>query len=174
MTTSTARRDKKGGFTLAELVVALAILSIVLASMYPAIIQIAQGAESVVNYTEMNTLTRNAIERFGRDARMAQHIKLATDHRIILDVQGVDVEYRFYPDVGAFYREVNSNQQLLFTDSQDLQFSFYDLRQNPTSDINEVKHVQLEAVLQRQVLQLFNTNYIISARFMMRNRRVSD
>lgn len=174
MTISTDLPDKKRGFTLAELLVALAIMSIVLASMYPAIIQLAQGSESVVNYTEMNTLTRNALERFGRDARMARNIKLATDYRVILDVQGVDVEYRYYPDVGAFYREVNGNQQLLLTDSEDLLFSFYDLRQNPTTDINEVKHVQLEAEMQRQVLQLFNTNYIISARFMMRNRRVSD
>ncbi len=38
----------------------------------------------------------------------------------------------------------------------------------------ETKHIQLEAKLQRNVLGITNTNYIISARFMMRNKDVTN
>ena len=44
----------------------------------------------------------------------------------------------------------------------------------PGSFRGDVKEVQIEGIMKKKALVLTNTNYIISARFMMRNRSVSN
>ena len=51
--------------------------------------------------------------------------------------------------------------------------SFFDLTRNATMNLLSVKEVQIEAILLKKVLTLSNTDEIISARFILRNRRVS-
>jgi len=47
------------------------------------------------------------------------------------------------------------------------------MNRSGTTDALSVKVAQIEAVLLKEVLNLNNTDEIISARFMLRNRRVS-
>ncbi|MGA1205163.1 MAG: PulJ/GspJ family protein [Opitutales bacterium] len=103
--------------------------------------------------------------------------------------------YEYLPSAGTFSRIMNQvtitkgkrvpgaevSRQILIYDVEELNFSYFRLHDPEIPDYDpvarsklEVKHVQLEARIQRRVLRLVNTNYIISARFMMRNKNVGE
>jgi len=182
------QQQSKSGFTLVEIMVATTIGVMLIVSSYATIMALAKGSESMINFAEMNGQTRVALEVFGRDARMTQDIKSASSEsvRMVWDVtmDGTnytqDVQYTYVPSADTFSRTtynadgtVNESRILLY-DVEEMAFNYYSLLQTATTNPLDIKHVQLEAKLERQVLKITNTNYIISARFMMRNKDVSN
>jgi prepilin-type N-terminal cleavage/methylation domain-containing protein len=190
----------KSGFSLAELVIAMTIASFVLTASYATVISLAKGSKSMINYSEMNNQTRFAIEVFGRDARMAMDVTVADENTITTlnslwneasnAYRNYRVTYKYFPSAGTFKRTVvdvstgsTVEDRILLYDVQSLNFTYYGLinQENPNEslllgtppDKLSIKHVQIEAELQREVLNVTNTNYIISARFMLRNKDVS-
>ena len=158
------QQNSKAGFSLVEVLVTMVISVFILASSYATIISLAKGSESMINFSEMNTQTRVALEVFARDARMCADV-----HTFELDKSTRGAPPRIGP--GA---------TLLF-DVEEMNFFYYRLvdpdipNYDPIAQTKlEVKHVQLEAKLRRSVLNLDNTNYILSARFMMRNKDVGE
>jgi prepilin-type N-terminal cleavage/methylation domain-containing protein len=197
------KKNANAGFSLVEILVAMTISVFILASSYATIISLAKGSESMINFSEMNTQTRSALEMFGRDARMCKNVldfsaTKFTGLREIWDPSTstyVDryVSYEHVPTAGTFKRTVYAKKPLvgglgavissddLLFDVEEMNFYYYRLVDPEIPDYDpialtklEVKHVQLEAKLKRTVLNLDNTNYIISARFKMRNKDVSE
>lgn len=195
--------NSKSGFSLAEVMVAVTISAFVLTSAYAAIISLAKGSESLMNYTEMNSQSRMAIEVFGRDARATSNVHTFSTNRFTLlreiwtGSYYADrfVTYEYVPQAGTFTRIENRativsgarvpgaeiDREILLYDVDELNFKYYRLYDPEITNYDpvartklEVKHVQLEAKLLRNVLTNENTNYIISARFMMRNKNVGE
>lgn len=177
---------QKSGFSLVEIMVSMTIATFILASSYATLISLSKGTESMVNFSEMNGQTRNALELFGRDSRMASSVIHARTRsfRMEREMGGnqIEVRYRYIPNAKTFERitfddtgTVTGRRTLLY-DVDDLNFNYYTARQAQTNGtgLADIKHVQLEAKLERKVLNITNTNYIISARFMMRNRHVAN
>lgn len=187
----------KAGFSLVEIMVATTIGVFIMASSYATIMSLAKGSQSMINFTEMNSQTRMALEMFGRDIRMAHDISTKDETKITIqknvwlssvnDYVECDITYEFVPNSKHFTRKVERtsngavlhNKVLLFQ-VETIKFNYYGLIDQADPNISpiannllEVKHVQLEAKLQKEVLRIKNTNYIISARFMMRNKDVS-
>jgi prepilin-type N-terminal cleavage/methylation domain-containing protein len=178
--------NRKSGFSLVEVMVALTIATFLLASSYATLISLSKGTESMINFSEMNGQTRYALELFGRDSRMASGVKHARKRsfRMEREMGGnpIEVRYRFLANSGIFERlQYDSSGSLtdrrtLLYDVEEMNFNYYTARQVKTngSGLADIKHVQIEAKLERKVLNITNTNYIISARFMMRNRHVAN
>lgn len=189
--------NSKKGFSLAEIMVATTISAFILTSAYATIMSLAKGSESMINFSEMNGQTRVALELFGRDMRMASDVETASEQVVKVQKKvyipssnaniACDITYEFVPSAETFTRTIvrrdtgtTIEDRILLYDVDALKFTYYSLI-NPTDpwvspaahNPLEVKHVQIEAKLQRNVLNLKNTNYIISARFMMRNKDVS-
>jgi prepilin-type N-terminal cleavage/methylation domain-containing protein len=180
------------GFTLAEVVVAMTLSVFIAGFAYATIMTLAKGSQSMVNFTEMNSQTRQAVERFGRDARMAKSVLLDdfSPSSVILRVPdaftGVDrdIRYAHDPSSKTFLRQVwetpytplsdPDTEQILVTHVDNLHFNGYTVLNQPTSHPPDIKHIQLEALLVRTVLQVENSNYILSARFMLRNKNASQ
>ena len=191
-------RKSKSGFSLPELVIAMTISAFVLTASYATVISLAKGSKSMINFSEMNNQTRYAIDLFGRDSRMASDVTVANDttfttRNSIWDnstsaYRDYTVTYKFFPSAGTFKRTVTDivtgsvvEDRILLYDVDELKFTYYSLIDpaypliSPeTTRLLEIKHVQVEAKLQREVLNVTNTNYIISARFMLRNKDVSS
>jgi prepilin-type N-terminal cleavage/methylation domain-containing protein len=176
----------KSGFSLVEVMVSMTIATFILASSYATLISLSKGTESMVNFSEMNAQTRNALELFGRDSRMASAVIHAREDsfRLVREMEGnqIEVRYRYVPNSKIFERiqfdnagNVTERRTILY-DVDELFFNYYTARQNQTNGtgLADIKHVQLEAKLERNVLNITNTNYIISARFMMRNKHVAN
>jgi type II secretory pathway component PulJ len=185
--------NPKAGFSLAEVMVAMTISMFILATSYATILSLAKGSESMINFSEMNGQSRIALEQFGRDARMASDVISDKDHGFsstemwiqrrtsASDTTPILVGYIFDANSKTFRRLVQDqfgnsiNDQILLYDVEALDLYYYRYK-NDEDALNplETKHVQLEATLQRNVLNLKNTNYILSARFVMRNKDVTQ
>lgn len=199
------QNKSKAGFSLVEVMITMTISVFILASSYACILSLAKGSESMINFTEMNTQTRHALEIFARDARMCENVYEFTDKKvsILRDVWNPATNsyvsryiiYEQIPEAGTFIRSEHRaslvkgelvpstliERETLLFDLEEMNFYYYRLvdpdipNYDPIARTKlEVKHVQMEAKLKRSVLNLDNTNYIISARFMMRNKDVGE
>ena len=200
------KADSRSGFTLVEVMVALTISTFILASAYATLISLAKGSESMINYTEMNTQARYALELFGRDARMADDVHTFTSTRFVMRRKMWDrdtdryetrfVEYVYEPTSEIFSRIVYDttvksgkevpdfstilSDQILVFWMKSMDLNYYNLvdtgdpEKNKAKTALEIKHVRMKATIQTNVLNLINTDEIISARFMMRNKNVSE
>ena len=196
------KAHSRSGFTLVEVMVALTISTFILASAYAALISLAKGSESMINYTEMNTQARHALELFGRDARMADDVQTFTNTRFIMRRKVWDrsndryetrfIEYVYEPASEVFSRIVYDTQvvagrevpdfgnilsdQILVFWMKSMELKYFPLVDNGSEagSTMEIKHVRMKATIQTNVLNLINTDEIISARFMMRNKNVSE
>ena len=88
---------------------------------------------------------------------------------------------KVYKDEGISGKTVNRPDfQRMLQDAYEKKFDtiiVYKLdrfSRNATTATISVKEVQIEGILERTSLSVSNTNHIISARFMMRNRAVSN
>ena len=171
--------SRKNGFTLAEVLVAISLAGMVLAFSVGSLVFLARTSKGTWNYQEMNVQSRFALEKFASDARMTADVNTASSSQVSLEVYNSDgstttVVYQFIDDRDVFVRIVGGVEEVLLEDVDTLDLKYYTLRRELTTSRLAVKEIQLEAVMQREVLSATNTNEIISARFMMRNRSVSS
>lgn len=184
-------RRELGGFTLVELIVATAISGIVLASMVGTFLTFAVGARSVGAYTEMSKSSRHALEFFARDVRAAEDVTLASATTLVVVTpasdfySGTKVSYDYDADAKLLFRieEDDSGNEMsnkvLLDGVEQFTFSYFDplsksLSADSPSILLSVKSVQVDAKLLRSISRTEATDYIISARFMMRNRPVTQ
>lgn len=182
--TTTIERSSRHGFTLVEMLVSLVIGSIVLAGAMASILSLSQGSNSLINYVDMNNESRITLELLGRDVRGATDVTTMTDTHLILTTTGpskteVTVEYLYEDAADTFYRienpgEADENTVVLLNNVDDLEIRYYNLN-GDTADVPlEVKHIQVEAIMKQTSLKAENTNHIISAQFMLRNKPVAN
>lgn len=172
------KREARSGFTLTEVLIATSIIAVAMTVAYSAIIQLSRGAASVANYTELNQKTRVVLEQFGRDIRMGKNVTAVSDNGITMTTQGptseVNVIYQYVPNTKTLFRTEEGTTRRMMWDIEEFKFVFYNILKQETTNPLEVKEVQLEATAQRKVSQATNTQYIISAKYVMRNRVVAQ
>jgi prepilin-type N-terminal cleavage/methylation domain-containing protein len=175
---------KTRGFTLVEIMVTITIFTIVMASMVPTFIFFAKGMASLGNYSSMSMSSRNALEHFSRDVHVAEEILVASADQIRVqlpsDAGSFVVDYEYDADTGNFTRSKYEadgatllTTTVLFSDVIEFDLVFYNRRDVVVPDgasiENETKTIQLNAKLLKKVINTNTTDYIISARFLMRN-----
>lgn len=168
------------GFTLAEVLIALTLCGIVLAISSGSLLFLSKSTAGLGNYQEMNMTSRFALEAFASDARMTVDVNFATPSSVSLDVYnstgGEDtVVYDYDATAGTFSRTADGKTKVLLEDVERLSLTYFTLLPDvQATKPLEVKKIQLQAEMRRSALSVKNTNEIISARFMMRNRAVSN
>ena len=183
MTTTIVQSKKKirrSGFTLIEVLVSLALLSLIISVGLTALTFISQSSTSLTNYSIMSRQSRFALEEFARDIRMGYRVNDANIYKLDFDIYGKagttsNIVYTYYPNEDKLLRsEDGGPDEEILDDLTNFQFNFYNLRKVSTTAPISIKEVQIEGLMKKNSLVLTNTNYIISARFMMRNREVSN
>ena len=138
---------------------------------------IFRSSLGVANYAEMNDQSRRGLERFGRDVRKATDITTADEQRIVLEISTgtvtSEVEYAY--DVGSrrLIRTEDGTEATILGNVSAINLLYYNILVSETSNLIEIKKVQFDAIMSKDLLQIQNTNHIISARFMIRNKKVS-
>ena len=173
-------RDKRSGFSLIEVLVSLALLSLIISVGLSALTFISQSSTSLSNYSIMSHQSRKVLEEFSRDIRMGYRINNATADILDFDIFGKagttsNIKYEYSAkDDKLFRTEDGGSKEEILDDLAAFQFNYFNLRKIQTTAIISIKEVQIEGLMKKNSLVLTNTNYIISARFMMRNRSVSN
>ena len=197
MTTISIKENEQscGAFTLVELMFSVTILMIAMGSIFGTIMAFARSSVSVGEYVEMSYESRKALELFSRDVRAADGISVISARSsdgVVFSKRGVDLTYPdYYGDRSVSYRYNSSRGSLRRVETYDgtttrsdiltgvtkLNIQFFQTpgddfvsTSGPVASVNSwAKSLQLDAELSRTVVTLDNTDYIISARFMMRN-----
>lgn len=188
-------RQSCRAFTMVELMFSMTILMIALGSIAGTFMAFAKSSVSVGEYVGMSYESRKALEIFSRDVRGADGITVVnptSSGGVVYTQRGIDLTFpAYYGDRTVQYRYNSASDLLRRVETQDGEVTRSDLLtgmrqfkiqffQAPGSDFESVsgpiasvdlwaKSLQLDAELLRTVMTLDNTDYIISARFMMRN-----
>ena len=198
ITTSTnTKRLPYQAFTLVELMFSMTILMIALGSITGTFMVFAKSSASLGEYVDMSSESRKALELFSRDVRAADGIAVigaTSSNGVVYTDQGLNltfpdyygnrsVTYSYDSTIGILRRienyEGTQSESNLLTGMQQFKIQLFQAPgddfesiSGPVASVNEwAKSLQLDAELIRTVVTLDNTDYIISARFMMRNMK---
>jgi len=171
----------KRGFTLAELLVVTGLMGIVLAGVTSSYMFFVKSSIGMGNYVDMNMQSRIGMETLGRELRMASKITSFSSTGMVLTVP-IDsatntrtVVYAYVSSTRKLMRKSSDGDlRPILQDVTSMEFKYYDLKDNLTTSEISVKKVQVEARMIRKVLAIENTNNVISARFLMRNRKITN
>jgi hypothetical protein len=158
----------------------MGVASIVLAGLTSSYVFLVRSTYALGNYVEMNDESRVNLELFARDVRRATDATYLGPYGMTMDVPlpggGTEtVDYYYDPSKGELLRRDSSGTRTMLSDIRQFTLSYYTLRDNPTMKSIELKKVQLDCEMARDVLlHLTNTNHVLSARWMMRNKIVSN
>lgn len=194
-TLTNTKRQSCLAFTLVELMFSVAILMIALGSITGTFMVFAKSSASLGEYVDMSSESRKALELFSRDVRAADGITVigaASSNGVVYTDQGLSLTFPdyygnksvtySYESTSGILRRIESyegtqNETNLLTGMQQFKIQLFQAPgddfesiSGPVASVNEwAKSLQLDAELIRTVAALDNTDYIISARFMMRN-----
>lgn len=194
-TLTNTKRQSCLAFTLVELMFSVAILMIALGSITGTFMVFAKSSASLGEYVDMSSESRKALELFSRDVRAADEITVigaASSNGVVYTDQGLSLTFPdyygnksvtySYDSTSGILRRIESyegtqNETNLLTGMQQFKIQLFQAPgddfesiSGPVASVNEwAKSLQLDAELIRTVAALDNTDYIISARFMMRN-----
>ncbi len=170
-------RRRSRGFTLTEILIATSIGSVIMSGITSSYMFIVKSSMGVSQYVEMNTQSRSGMDRFGREMRMAVDITNATDSQISVEIQDDGgtrtVEYIYDAENKQLVRVEGTWTLVLIDNVEAFTLRYYNILGNQTVNPLEVKRVQLEALMSNTVFDIENTSNLVSAKFMLRNRRVS-
>ncbi|MCW5547921.1 MAG: prepilin-type N-terminal cleavage/methylation domain-containing protein [Opitutaceae bacterium] len=194
-TTSTPRiepRRPAAAFTLAEVMIAAALSTVILAGVMSAFLFIGRTGFSAGNYSEMEAQVRRALDLFANDARMAQDIRWHSAQHVTLYLPAAGggsraVTYLYEPGTGAaaagnFYRipgEAGAalpRQVLVRNVAPD--FAFQRFKLEPTGAAANDLETKLLQVSFRAIREGVTVNTASqaahSARHVLRNKRVGN
>lgn len=165
------------GFTLAEIMIVVVLLSIIIASMIPTFLVFSRGMNALGNYSSMSADSRKVVEYFARDVHMAENVlyRNSKNDQVRLQLPNGEIEYQRVGD--EFIRkQVPGTERILLSNVTELEILFYErVNSERTDDINEAKLIKLTATLSKDAgsngANTTQTDKIISAKFQMRNKR---
>lgn len=157
----------------------------IMAAVMSSFIYVGRTSMMLRNYADLETQARNAMETFAQDVRMSSAVAWNSSTALTITVRtgGADVPVRYAYDGSAqtFSRTFNGTTTVLITNIRSFAFSAYSIDTEPvslTSPTNSTniatKQIQIALETERRnaVLAL-STNKVISARFVLRNKRVT-
>ena len=165
----------------------------VLAGVLSALLFIGRTGLNASSYSEMEAEARRGLELFAEDTRMASDIRWISAQclTLIRSVDGVTTEttYAYDSDPASstfrsFYRvdgpdpSAPGRQVLMREITSDFSFKRYKLEQSPDFDAPansdlETKQIQLTLRAVRGMQGSVASNAVVSARYVLRNKRVS-
>jgi hypothetical protein len=177
-------RERCKAFTVVELLISSSLLVIFMSAALSSFIFISKSVAGMGNYAEMSSESRAALETVARDMRVARFLVEAGPQRATLQLPAkagdATVTYRFNSGDGGFYRDVDDGSGViktseLFRGVEAFEFRYYNRLNvdvsSQASVLRETKRIQIDAKLVRKVLKVENTDYVISAQFLMRNKK---
>ncbi|MBC8008790.1 MAG: prepilin-type N-terminal cleavage/methylation domain-containing protein [Burkholderiales bacterium] len=191
-----SRRARRRAYTLAEILVATSLSAVVLAGVLSSVLMISRSGYLLNNYIEMETQSRIALEQFALDVRVAQDIEWMRASKTapltgltLVAPDGTRVLYQYFPRVGdtdgILIRKQTTPEgpeSIIITGIETLAFIAYKIDTElivpaedelPTVNLN-TKQVQISLSARRTRTTVVDaTNNVVSARFVLRNKRVS-
>lgn len=185
MTTTTVRRAAErrmatrgcAGFTLAELLVATTLSSLVLAAVLTSFLFFSRAGLRLAHYSDMERQSRMVLQRFGQDAREARAVAWPNATTLRLTNDGGDITYSYDSTGRRLTRTpASGSAQVVASDITDFRFLAYDVSGAAVAlsagdAAAKTKMVQVDIDLTRRTASAANaTAQVVSARYVLRNK----
>ena len=167
--------------TLMELLVSVAIMSVVLIGLAALIFYTGRSFAALANYVDLDATSRNALDTMSREIRQTKRLVTGTATKLTFeDFDGKTLIYEY----DAAGRKLNrtrdgvADPQPLLTECNFLQFAMFQRNpiggkydQYPTADPTTCKLIQLRWVCSRDLVkQKWNTESVQSAKIVIRKQ----
>ncbi len=181
MTTTTGRSKSRhcGAFTLTELMIVMTLAVILSGAMFASFAFAMRGSFAIANYADMTSEGRRGLEIFARDVRTADDVIDFSETALTLHLKPPDgipyeITYRYDANDETFERVLGGESQILMSDVRQFFFRRFNLQGEPTNKNLETVQIQLELSMVKRVLVRETSEKIVSARFVMRNKQVTQ
>lgn len=200
-TPSPAPRPRGGarGFTLVEVIISSGLAAFILTAVMTTFLFLGRSGVNVQNYNDMEAQSRRALEQFAQDVRQASEItwnaagtstasiggqsislKWEDGASVTLTVDGNPVTYVYAGNQQGFYRLASTRNATLVTGIVTFEFKAYSITGSSLSltDLaaagRQTKQLQISLEAQRANRTVARaTNLVLSARYILRNKRVT-
>lgn len=175
-TTSTKGR---AGFTLVELLVTLAVGSLLCIAIAVLGLYAGRSFAGLVNYTELDARSRNALDRMTRDIRQVNRLTANTATRLDFeDWDGAPLHYDYSPGDRTLARVKGGDTEVLLTECDSLAFAIYQrnpisgtYNQFPTASPAATKLINVTWTCSRKILgTTMNTENVQTAKIIIRQQ----
>lgn len=181
MSRTDPHRRTRAGFSLVEVMIAGTISTVILAAVLTVFLMLGRNGYNAASYSMMETQSRQALELFCEDARMASNISWSSNQNITLTVvkSGGTVPVVYYYDSAGktFNRQAGGQTRILVRDVAEFSYRRYKIvngvEYTAGNDL-ETKQIQitLRAIRGRATV-VDATNAVLSARVVLRNKQVT-
>jgi len=170
------------GYSLAEVLIALSLCLMLSGAIMGGMLFMMRSSIAVGNYADMNMESRRGLEILGRDLRGAAEVApdfTETSFQIVTfrpNGTWETVSYSFHPDDPGqpLVRTMGTEERNLITNIGELSFRYYDLQGQEVANPLAIKQVQVRLTTRQTAGGIDQTEKVISARFILRNRAVSN
>jgi len=182
-------RPARAAFTLVELMIASALSAAILAGVLTAFLFLGRTGVAIQNYSDMEAQARGAMETFALDARMAYEVTWNSTQSVTLTTESGGTKYKYtysYSSTqGTFSRQQTSPStgaaDVLISNIRPGTFAFTAYKINTeeidlgSSNANGMtKQIQISLEARRTATTVATmTNKVVSARFVLRNKKVT-
>jgi len=160
------------------------LASFILAGVLSTFLFMGRSGTNVQNYNDMEAQARKALEYFAEDTRQASGVTWGSDsNTVTLTVSGASIIYYYDPTTRIFYRRDSAGTRSLVSGITSFAFSAYNISGNGvalstaaerTAANGTTKQLQISLEAARSNMTVVAaTNTVLSARFVLRNKKVT-
>jgi prepilin-type N-terminal cleavage/methylation domain-containing protein len=178
--TKRSRHHRRAAFTLMEMVVGVAIASIIMVVLAQLTFYTGRSFAALMNYTELDKYSRNALDQMVNKIRQADGLVSFTSNRMQFSYMTTNsLVYDYSPGAKTLTETLDGQSKTILVGCDVLNFSVYQRNtaagtydQFPaTLTNNAVKLVQLSWTCSRKILGArVNTESVQSAKIVIRNQ----
>jgi prepilin-type N-terminal cleavage/methylation domain-containing protein len=176
---ATSTKLRRGAFTLVEIMVAVGVGAILLAALMQVVFYTGRSFAALMNYTELDRYSRNALDQMIYKIRQADELKNFSSNRIVFSyLKTNDLVYEYSPSAKTLTETLQGRTKTVLNGCDSLTFGIYQRNtaagtfdQFPATITNSVvKLVQMSWTCSRNVLGArINTESVQSAKIVLRN-----
>lgn len=165
--------------SLVEIMVALAVGSILLVAVAVLGIYGGRSFAGLANYTDLDAKSRNALDRLTRDVRQVNRLTASTATSLTFeDADGSSLQYVYAPDDRTLSRVKGGVTEVLLTECDNLSFSIFQRNpisgtydQYPTASPATTKLINVTWTCSRKILgNTMNTENVQTAKVVIRKQ----
>jgi len=160
------------------------ISSFILAGVLSSFLFLARSGANLQNYTAMESEARKSLEQFAQDTRQASSITWNTSTSVTLIVGSANVTYAYTSSSGQFTRATTvtgvTTTTTLLTGITSFTYGAYDINGTAVSltSLTDAAKITKQLQISLQATRVSNTvvgatNTVLSARFILRNKRIT-
>ena len=181
----TSQATRSRGMTLMEMMVAIAIASLVFTAVAMLSIYTARSFVAMGNYDDLDRYSRNALDVMSREIRQTRSLVFYQTNMLIFEDNdgATNLVYQWSPSTGLLTRTKANQVSVLLTNCDSLAFGVS--QRNPSNnfafhpatnsitgqfDVSQAKLIDVSWRCSRQILgQKINTESVQTAKIVMRN-----